>query len=82
MAAKEIYTGLDKKVSHMRELKQRFIEGIMRIEDTTIHGRYDDTSAPHIISVGIAGIRSEVLLHTLEERGIYVSWGRHINSWQ
>ena len=75
MAAKEIYTGLDKKVSHMRELKQRFIEGIMRIEDTTIHGRYDDTSAPHIISVGIAGIRSEVLLHTLEERGIYVSSG-------
>lgn len=75
MAAKEIYTDLDKKVAHMRELKQRFIDGIMQIEDTTIHGRYDDTSAPHIISVGIAGIRSEVLLHTLEEKGIYVSSG-------
>ncbi len=75
MAAKEIYTDLDKKVAHMRGLKQRFIDGIMQIEDTTIHGRYDDTSAPHIISVGIAGIRSEVLLHTLEEKGIYVSSG-------
>lgn len=75
MAAKEIYTDLDKKVAHMRGLKQRFIDGIMQIEDTTIHGRYDDTSAPHIISVGIAGIRSEVLLHTLEEKEIYVSSG-------
>ena len=35
----------------------------------------DETSAPHIISVGFAGIRSEVLLHTLEEKGIYVSSG-------
>lgn len=75
VAAKEIYTDLDKKIVRMRELKQRFISGIMQIEDTTIHGRYDDTSAPHIISVGIAGIRSEVLLHTLEEKGIYVSSG-------
>ena len=75
VAAREIYTDLDKKVAHMRELKQRFIDGIMKIEDTTIHGKYDDTSAPHIISVGIAGIRSEVLLHTLEEKGIYVSSG-------
>ena len=33
----------------------------------------DLTSAPHIISVGFAGIRSEVLLHALEEKGIYVS---------
>ncbi|WP_461812388.1 cysteine desulfurase family protein [Faecalimonas sp.] len=75
MAAKEIYTNLDEKVAHMRQLKQRFITGVMKIEDTTIHGRYDETSAPHIISVGIAGIRSEVLLHTLEEKGIYVSSG-------
>ncbi len=35
----------------------------------------DENSAPHIISVGFAGIRSEVLLHTLEEKGIYVSSG-------
>lgn len=75
IAAKEIYTNLDEKVAYMRQLKQRFINGVMKIEDTTIHGRYDETSAPHIISVGIAGIRSEVLLHTLEEKGIYVSSG-------
>ena len=58
-----------------RALKQHFIEGVEKIENTTIHGLYDETSAPHIISVGIAGIRSEVLLHALEDKGIYVSSG-------
>lgn len=79
-AAREIYTGLDDKVAHMRALKQRFIEGVEGIEDITIHGLYDETSAPHIISVGFAGIRSEVLLHTLEEKGIYVSSGSACSS--
>lgn len=75
VAAQEIYRNLDEKTAYMRELKQRFIEGVTRIEHTKVHGLCDERSAPHIISVGIAGIRSEVLLHTLEERGIYVSSG-------
>ena len=79
-AAKEIYTGLDEKVAHMRWLKQKFIEGVSQIEHTKVHGLTDETSAPHIISVGIAGIRSEVLLHTLESKGIYVSSGSACSS--
>ena len=75
LAAKTIYENLDEKVERMRSLKQHFIEGVCQIENTTIHGLYDETSAPHIISVGFAGIRSEVLLHALEDRGIYVSAG-------
>lgn len=79
-AAKEIYMGLDEKVAHMRWLKQKFIEGVSQIEHTKVHGLTDETSAPHIISVGIAGIRSEVLLHTLESKGIYVSSGSACSS--
>ena len=75
LAAKTIYENLDEKVAKMRELKQHFIEGVTKIPDTTIHGLYDETSAPHIVSVGFAGIRSEVLLHALEDKGIYVSSG-------
>lgn len=75
LAAKLIYQDLDEKVARMRELKAHFIEGVQKIEDITIHGLYDETSAPHIISVGFAGIRSEVLLHALGEKGIYVSSG-------
>lgn len=79
-AAREIYDGLDEKVEKMRRLKQRFIDGVMRIDHTTVHGLCDETSAPHIISVGIAGVRSEVLLHALEEKGIYVSSGSACSS--
>ena len=79
-AAKECYTDLDKKIARMRALKQRFIEGVSQIEHTKIHGLFDETSAPHIISVGFAGIRSEVLLHTLESKGIYVSSGSACSS--
>lgn len=75
LAAKKIYEDLDKKVAAMHELKQHFIEGVIKLPDTTIHGLYDETSAPHIISVGFAGVRSEVLLHALEDKGIYVSSG-------
>ena len=32
-------------------------------------------SAPHVVSVSIGGIRSEVMLHALEDRGVYVSAG-------
>ena len=80
LAAKMIYQDMDMKVALMRELKNYFIEGISKIEDTTIHGFTDEGSAPHIISVGIAGIRSEVLLHALEDKGIYVSSGSACSS--
>lgn len=75
LAAKMSYQDLDMKVALMRELKAHFLEGLKQIDDITIHGVTDEGSAPHIISVGVAGIRSEVLLHTLEEKGIYVSSG-------
>ena len=75
LAAKMIYQDLNMKVSLMRELKAHFIKGISKIEHATVHGLTDENSAPHIISVGIAGVRSEVLLHTLEDKGIYVSSG-------
>ena len=64
----------------MRELKAHFIEGVTKIPETTIHGLYDETSAPHIVSVGFAGVRSEVLLHSLEDKGIYVSSGSACSS--
>ena len=75
MASSLIYKDLDQKVQHMRKLKSHFIEEVMKIPQTTVHGLYDETSAPHIISVGFAGIRSEVLLHALEDKGICVSSG-------
>ncbi len=80
LAAKMIYSDLEEKTARMRKLKERFIEGIRQVDHVSVHGLPDETSAPHIVSVGIAGIRSEVLLHTLEEKGIYVSSGSACSS--
>ncbi len=75
LASEMIYKDLNIKVALMRELKTHFLEGLQKLDNTTVHGYTDERSAPHIISVGIAGVRSEVLLHALEEKGIYVSSG-------
>ena len=75
-----VYSDLEEKTARMRKLKERFIEGIRQVDHVSVHGLPDETSAPHIVSVGIAGIRSEVLLHTLEEKGIYVSSGSACSS--
>ena len=79
-AAEEIYENLDEKRVHLYGLKQRFIDGIEKLEGTHVNGKTGEDSAPHIVSVSFEGIRSEVLLHSLEDRGIYVSSGSACSS--
>ena len=79
-AAKEAYTDFDKKVTHLCELKQFFMEEVQKIPDTVLNSLPGDQGAPHIVSVSFAGVRSEVLLHALEERGIQVSSGSACSS--
>lgn len=79
-AAEEIYESLDEKRAHLYGLKQRFIDGIEKLEGTHVNGKTGEDSAPHIVSVSFEGIRSEVLLHSLEDRGIYVSSGSACSS--
>ena len=75
-AAKLLYDGFDEDINRMYELKEYFINEIKAIEGTTVNGLTDRGSAPHVVSVSFEGItRSEVLLHALEEKGIYVSSG-------
>ena len=75
LASKMIYQDLELKTEHIRELKTHFIDCISQIGNVKVHGLTDEGSAPHIVSAGFAGVRSEVLLHTLEDRGICVSAG-------
>lgn len=75
-AAEEIYETLESHVLVMRELKDYFIRSVTdKITDVTINGKTDIDSAPHIISLSFRGVRAEVLLHALEDRGVYVSAG-------
>ena len=84
-AAELLYENLDKDLVHLYACKRRFLEGIYGMEDVQVNGllpgdKYGEESAPHIVSVSFRGVRSEVLLHTLEELGIYVSAGSACSS--
>ncbi|MCI8489035.1 MAG: cysteine desulfurase [Lachnospiraceae bacterium] len=79
-AAAEIYENLEEKAGHMYELREYFIREVTKIPGVTVNGRSGTGSAPHIVSVSVEGVRSEVLLHSLEERGIYISAGSACSS--
>ena len=79
-AIEEVYRCLDKDVEHLYALKEHFVNGLMDIPEVKVNGYTGYDSAPHIVSVSIRGIRSEVMLHALEDRGIYVSAGSACSS--
>lgn len=80
VAAEMIYTDFEEKITHLYELKERMAHGLSSIEDVVINGMPLKEGAPQILSVSFLGIRSEVLLHTLEDKGIYVSAGSACSS--
>ena len=75
IAAEKIYGNLEENVNHMRKLRDYFTEELQKIDQVVVHGADGEECAPHIVSAAFVGVRSEVLLHTLEDREIYVSAG-------
>ena len=79
-AAQILYGKLDEDVAQLYKCKEHFIEGLRKLEGVTVNGLLSDGdcgegTAPHVVSASFAGVRSEVLLHTLEDAGVYVSAG-------
>ena len=74
-AAELVYQDLEQDVDRMYGLRAKLTDGIKTIPDVVINGCPGSEGAPHIVSASFRGVRSEVLLHALEERGIYVSAG-------
>lgn len=74
-AAKECYENFEEKQEKLYSLRELFVAGIEKLEGTQVNGPKGREGAPHIVSVSFRGVRSEVLLHSLEDRGIYVSAG-------
>ncbi|MCR4586132.1 MAG: cysteine desulfurase [Lachnospiraceae bacterium] len=90
-AAKTLFADMEADTETLYAIKKDFVRELSGLEDVEINGLpgvrnvkglSDDAvekavraSAPHIISASFKGVRSEVLLHALEERNIYVSAG-------
>lgn len=72
-AAAELFENFEENVARLYRLKEAFIEGVTKLEGVSVNGRCGRDSAPHIVSVSFAGVRSEVLVHDLEEKQIYIS---------
>lgn len=79
-AAMEAYENFEEKQKYLYRLKEAFVTGIRTMEWAQVNGRTGRDSAPHIVSVSFDGVRSEVLLHALEDKGIYVSAGSACSS--
>ncbi len=74
-AAEEAYDGLEGKREHLYALREAFLEGVGKEPWARVNGRTDREGAPHIVSLSVDGVKSEVLLHALEEKGVFVSSG-------
>ncbi len=80
VAAEEIYRNLDANVEKMYCLKEHIAKGLAKIPDIRMNGMDLREGAPQILSISVMGVRSEVLLHSLEERGIFISAGSACSS--
>ena len=80
-AAELAYENFDERTAALYELKEYLQSGLERLDNVRVNGpRERELSAPHIVSAAFTGIRSEVLLHALEEKGIYASAGSACSS--
>lgn len=79
-AARIIYEHLEENTSRMRKLKEYFRGELEKMDNVEINGPVAGEGAPHILNASFLGVRSEVLLHALEDQGIYVSAGSACSS--
>jgi cysteine desulfurase len=72
-AVAERYPTLDKDIADMATLRDRLIAGLEAMSITVKHPL--GSCAPHIVNLTLPNIKSEVMLHFLDARGICVSSG-------
>lgn len=76
----ELIAGLDAAVrayhgtaEHFSMLKAELVGGLSQMAGITVNS--GDDCVPNIVNFSVEGVRSEIMLHFLEEREIYVSSG-------
>lgn len=83
LAAHMMYEDHEEKMEQLYQHKQKLIQLLQSLEGIHINAYREEClreTAPHIISASVEGVKSEVLLHALEEKGVYVSAGSACSS--
>ena len=80
LAAELYYRNHEKYTEKLLAVKNRLMDRLEKIEGVTLNSGKGEESAPQIVSASFEGVRAEVLLHALEEKGVYVSSGSACSS--
>jgi cysteine desulfurase len=79
VAVEKTFENFDDKISHIRTVRDKLVNELTQLEE--VYSNTDiDNGAPHIASISFVGVRAEVMLHSLEDKGIYVSSGSACSS--
>ena len=79
-AAEIMCKNQEQNFNNVLELKKYFIEKLSKIDNVIINSKLEAYFTPYILSASFKGVKGEVLLHSLEEKGIYVSTGSACSS--
>ncbi len=79
-AAKDAYDNLDENAKKLTELKDYLIDKLSEMDGVQVNSKKGTDGAPHIVSASFKDVGSEVLLHALEDKGIFVSAGSACSS--
>ncbi|MBP3337548.1 MAG: cysteine desulfurase [Clostridia bacterium] len=79
-AAERVNQNLMQNIEKMSYLKNMLLEELKKIPFCHINGGDGEGFAPNIINASFDFLKSEVLLHSLEKRGVFVSSGSACSS--
>jgi len=74
-AVKMMFKNQQENFNNVLEIKKYFIDELSQLHDVIINSKLEAHFTPYILSASFKGVKGEVLLHSLEEKGIYVSTG-------
>ncbi len=77
-ATKEHYAKIDEEIRKMLKVRDYLIDNLKTLDGVSLN--LPKASAPHILSLSATGIRSEITLHDLSAKSIFVSSGSACSS--
>ena len=86
MAAEMAAADMKKEAERMAAIREKILAGLeANLKDITVNsireaGSEPGSCCPSVLNISFGGTRGEVLLHTLEQEGIYVSTGSACSS--
>lgn len=83
LASRQSFKNMKEKAAQLGEMKKMLISSLeSRHPWIKINGPRDNEkeSAPHIVNISFSGLKGEIIVHALEEKGVYVSTGSACHS--